>query len=430
MRRLWGMARSAAARKDYVALIDQSMVSATNVITGIMLGRLCTKGDYGLYVLAFSLIIMSININQSMIIVPLTVQLPREPEGEERAGLIGATTVLQLGLAALSGLGCLIFGLGAALAGNLPLAAALVAASAAVVGVLLREYVRRVLLAQLRVGRTLWPDGLASLFQFTALGLLALAGRLSVVSALLAIGLAQTIGALYGWCFCLAGQAVLWGRSWRSTLATYWRMGKWLVPTSFVGLPATQAYPWLLGLVWGTEATALLGACMNLANTSNPFAHAMAAVYGPRIAHAYARDGTSGLRQVTRQSGVLIAGGLIIFAIVVGLLSGPLMNLLYGGKYPGSAWVVMILCMHVVMSGSAIPVGQALATMNRADAKFWASMITLGVTLVTGLVCVLRWGVTGAALGMAAGSTSFLIACTLFLRRTARVPRPSVEVVP
>ena len=403
-------------RTGILGIADQGVVSATNVITGIMLARLCSKGDYGLYVLAFSLIIMAININQSALIVPFIVQLPREPEGEERASLIGATTLLQLGLAALSGLGCIIFGLGAALAGHLPLAAALVAASAAVVGVLLREYVRRVLFAQLRVGRTLWPDGLASLFQFTALGLLAFTGRLSVVSALLAIGLAQTTGALCGWCLCLAGQAVLWGRSWRSTFATYWRMGKWLVATSFVGLPATQAYPWILGLVWGTEATALLGACMNLVNTSNPFALAIAAMLGPRMAHVYALEAATGLKRVTRRGILLIAGGLVAFAVTISLFSEPLLRLFYGQKYSGNGLIMAVLAMNIVLAGLAIPIGQALVTVGRANAQFWSSLIMLGVTASIGVGSVLMWKVHGAAVALIVGSALFFAANALFFR--------------
>ena len=61
-----------------MSLVDQAVVSGTNFLTGVFLARFCTKDEYGLYVLAISLLIFWDGVRVSLIGSPTVVFLPRK----------------------------------------------------------------------------------------------------------------------------------------------------------------------------------------------------------------------------------------------------------------------------------------------------------------------------------------------------------------
>ena len=44
--------------KGWFSLVNQGVVSATNFLTGVLIGRFCTKEEFGLFVLGFSIVLL------------------------------------------------------------------------------------------------------------------------------------------------------------------------------------------------------------------------------------------------------------------------------------------------------------------------------------------------------------------------------------
>ena len=92
-----------SARKTYVALTDQSVVSGTRFVTTLMIGRWCGAGELGLYSLIFTLMILILGAQQSLIATPYTVYGNRL-SGVARREYAGSAMVhcLLLGLISLA----------------------------------------------------------------------------------------------------------------------------------------------------------------------------------------------------------------------------------------------------------------------------------------------------------------------------------------
>src|ERR1035437_4034789 len=84
---LWS---TTTARQGVLSLVDQGVVSATNFLTGVIIGRACSKEELGLYMLGFSLILLVTGLQTTLICTPYMVYAPRL-KGSAHALYTGST---------------------------------------------------------------------------------------------------------------------------------------------------------------------------------------------------------------------------------------------------------------------------------------------------------------------------------------------------
>ena len=65
------------AHRGVLTLLDQVFVSLTNFSTGILIGRYCSKGELGLYMLGYSIILFAIAFQQMLLSSPYILIWPR-----------------------------------------------------------------------------------------------------------------------------------------------------------------------------------------------------------------------------------------------------------------------------------------------------------------------------------------------------------------
>jgi O-antigen/teichoic acid export membrane protein len=403
------------AKKGYIALIDQGFVSGANFLTGVLLARLCTKEEYGLYVLAFSLLLFWDGFRNSLVASPLVVYLPRKGE-KEQSSYIGSSTVLHA-LVFLAG--AVVFGAAAGiikLTGDAPLAAVVLAGILTLCGYSSREHVRRVFYAQLRTRRAALVDGVYCLLQLGALVVLWRYGMLSAVNALLALGGAQTAAALAG-LLLLSKSISFRNLNLRSAFSLHWKLGKWLVATSLAYAVATQIYPWALKYTSSLESVAIFGACMVPILVVNPIIIGFNNVLAPRLSHVFAQEGIAGLRRVVWKSQVILGGLLTFIALFTAIFSRVILELMYGGKYSEYNTILTLLAIRLVMVGFAAPLLVAFLIMEKPKIHFYVTIVSAICTLSVGLSLVCFFGVAGAALGMILAGTCNLTVLVLFYRK-------------
>ena len=90
-------------RKGTLSLIDQGVVSATNFLTMVLLGRTATQ-ELGEYQLGFSIVLLAMCVQNALISSPYTL-FGNRMEGRQRAQYAGSTLLHQWGLSALSHVG-------------------------------------------------------------------------------------------------------------------------------------------------------------------------------------------------------------------------------------------------------------------------------------------------------------------------------------
>ena len=171
--------------KTTISFLDQGIVSATSFATAVIIGRMCSKGELGLYMLSMSLILFATDLQTSIISTPYMVYVPRLNK-ERKALYTGSTLIHQLVFSCLLILSFAGAGALAGHAGQSALAQAFWMAAAVGVGFMLREYGRRLWFARLQLTTALAMDICISVAQISGLLLLV---HLHLLSGLHAFGL-------------------------------------------------------------------------------------------------------------------------------------------------------------------------------------------------------------------------------------------------
>ena len=390
------MIRGGSSRKNVIALIDQGIVSVANFLTGLIIGRICTKEQFGLYMLGFTVITMATCVQDSLILTPYTIYSPRL-KGTALARYTASTFLHQFLYS-----GCILFlllvfrgalWLGFGPPGMGPVVEALIV----VLGfILLRYYARKVSFAALKMGEALVLDGMVSLLQVCGLFALAYFHLLSASSAYWIVGLACAAGAL-PWFLSRRKDFTFRRGETFSDLRQNVSTGVWILASGLLWTAVISLYPWLLATFHGTASTGVWAACFGILAFCNPLFLAMQNSYGPKIAHAFARDGGGDLRRFSLQATKVFGAAIAPFCVVLLFFGGDLVAGIYGGKYAGNGAIVSLLALDFLFTALTFPLSRALFTVGRADIDFKINLVMLLCLLSFGIPLTRRFGPMGAA---------------------------------
>ncbi len=408
------------ARKGVLAIAGQGFASGTNFLTGVIIGRACTKEEFGLYVLGFTILVFVLELQNAMITTPYMVYAPRlESEGHKR--YTGSTLIHQGALTAF-----VIFGLATGVFASRHSAnfghlhAVLWTLAGVMLFIMLRDYVRRVCFANLEMFSALVIDAVVSIIQIAGLFLLARAGLLTAVRAYLVIGAACGVISI-GW---LLVRADMFSMSFKCAAADFgknWMFGKWVVASALLWSFSMNFYPWLLSYFKDEAAVGVFGACWAVVNLGNMILMGAQNFLGPKIASIYAESGLTRIYVFLTKACLVLGVPLAAFSVAM-LFGGEwIVTLVYGGKYAGTGAIVFVLSVNLFALALSFPFGRALFAIERADMDFYINFVSLGVLLVFGIWMTRGYGPLGAALGlMAANISSCAVRFAAFLLLAGR----------
>jgi O-antigen/teichoic acid export membrane protein len=413
------LASRSTTHKGAVALADQTVVTATNLLTGIIIGRACTKEEFGVYLLGFSIVLFVLELQTSLVVSPFMVFGPRLT-GSAYARYAGSTLIHQMALSALMVLILATAGTVLTLgAGPSYMAPVVWALAATVAFIMLRDYVRRTCFADLRMSTALVLDTYVLIIQTSGLLYLARTGILSASRAYIVIGAACAIVALS----CLVATRKRFVPALADSLSHLkrnWSFGKWVFAGKTAVLMSHQLYPWILAAYHGTAATGVFAACWSIVAFMNPVRIGIENFLGPRTAHAY-NQGTSELQRVVRKATIVLTVATGLFSLALLVFGNALILAMYGGKYVDCGGVILLLALGVVASTVTAPAGQALWVMERPSLNFRVNLIRLAVTLVMGIPLVKFFGPLGVALGLVVGNVAASTVRYILYRRVVRL---------
>lgn len=406
--------RFAGARSGVLALLDQAVVSGTNFLTIVLVGRTCGQEQLGFYSLGFTVLVLVAAAQESLITAPYTVFRERVG-GRDRAEYAGSVLAQQVGLAVLAAVG---LAAAAALAGS-RLGPVGWAVAVAVPAALLRDFCRRFAFADLRMAGALALDLAVAGLQLGTLAWLASAGRLTAVTAFAAVGGGCGAVGLAGLYLARDGFALRPERLGRDA-DRHWAFGRWVAAGQMVGVAHAYAVHWLLAAMAGPAETGAFAACLAVITLSNPFFLGVSNLLGPRAARARAAGGRGEVRRVVGRAAALLAAGMGGFALAIEAAGGPLLRVLYGAGYTGHAVTLGLLGAALVVAGPGMAADHGLRALERPRAVFSGSLIGLAVTAAATVALVPVWGVDGAACGYLLGAAaSAAVRVAAFLRVSA-----------
>lgn len=415
-----------AARRGALTLADQAIVSGTNFLTVLLIGRACAPAELGLYVLGFTILILVTQVQQSLVAVPLTIFSAGASDARRR-DLWGAGLVLWLAISFVTSVSLA--------------ASALVASSysfessiAHVLGVLaittplilLREFARRVELARLQPVRALILDTLSSCLQLGTLGAAFWTGELSSMTAHVILGVACAVVAL-GWLWSVRRDFGIHSEQLRADMGRYLRLGRWLVGANLVFVANVYMMQWMLWFSRGATATGLWAAAATLVDLSNPFILGMGNLFGPQAAHTYAAQGVGALRSVVIRFVFFVGATMASYAVLLSLLADHLLTWLFRPEFAQQGALVALLSLAAFIQSLGMPLGDALSTIRRPQLNLLAGLLALVVTIICTVALLPSYGLMGSAAALLAGNVTNVTCRHAFFWLAAR---SAVEVVP
>jgi O-antigen/teichoic acid export membrane protein len=423
MRAAFGLLTGSGARAGGVTLLDQAIVSAANFFAGVAVGRSCSKEEFGLYALGFSVVVFLLNIQNALIATPYTVYSPRL-SGKELKSYTSSSLLHQVGYSASTAGVLFITGwLLSAGYGPVGLPPVLWALAIGIPFLLLREYSRQMSFAWLRVRSALLVDLSVAIIYLGGLYFLAQQRELSAARAFYLSGAACSLAAS-GWLLLTRSKFSFGSTQAFMDFRGNWELARWPLAAGLANLAAIQLYPWFLAGFHGTEATGVLSACIGTIFLANPFIIGMGNFLGPRIMHAHARGGTEAARDVVRKGTLVIFAVLGPFCLCMIFFGDFVLRAIYGGKYAGNGMVVALLTVGQFLEVITLPMVPASYVLGRPDAVFRSYFAALLVTGTAGLCLVKYFGIIGVAGGLlAAGCTASLYRWRIY--RTALRTAPA-----
>lgn len=410
-------------RKGGSTMINQGIVSAANFLTGILIGRFCTKEEFGLYMLGCSIVLLVMDLQISLISTPYMVFSPRLRDnalklynGSSLAHQIVLTALIVLLLSA----GAVFLSFGHGPDGLQPVVFTL---SAAIGFIMLREFIRRICFAGLRMESAFLLDACVAVLQLIGLIVLTRMGLLSATRAYWVIGLACGSAGIV-WLIQNRSKFKLQKERAIFDLKSNWKFGKWVFSSGVLWAISTNLYPWFLSYFHGTAAAGEWAACMGVMALVNVPLAGLQNFIGPKISNAYAEGGTAGMGRLVIKTSAFLLVMMSLLVCVLFIAGDPMLSLFYGAKYEGSGLVVTVLALGVVAAASAFSFSRALFAMERADIDFKVNFVSLLMLFAFGIWLVRPFGPLGAAAGLLLANVAASgVRCAVFVA----ISRPSSE---
>jgi O-antigen/teichoic acid export membrane protein len=409
-------------RKSVLSIADQAVVSATNFAITVVLGRLCGKPELGLYYLALQIVFFARGVQEQLISSPYLVYAARR---EGRAAAIYAGSSLVHELALLCAVSLLLACASICGFASPALADVLGLLAIAAPLLLLREYVRQIAFADLRVEEALTLDTAVCGLQVVGLLAAAACGVLTtqLTYAILAIGCGL---AVLAWLLRRGGTFVLQRQAIAADWHHNWQFGRWALASQLLGSSMPFVLPWIVAGTHGEAATSTLGVGTTLIGFANMFVLGLSNFICPRAAQSYAQGGPRELVSVLQQAALMYLGVLLPFALLM-IVAGPwLMALVYGPEFADAGVIMAVLACGAVANSLGITAGNGLWAMERPSANFRADVCALITWLVATALLVPAYGALGAAVASVTGTVvGAAVRGGVLLAELSRRPEPA-----
>jgi O-antigen/teichoic acid export membrane protein len=216
-------------------------------------------------------------------------------------------------------------------------------------------------------------------------------GVLSVGSALIMMGACSLVTSLG-----LAVGHVRIGRLpdhfLRDVGVDHWRYGRWAAATQLLGFVPGNIYYFLLPKLATLEQS---GALRALTNLVNPFIQANAALCLMLLPAFVRWRGTPEGRRIHRLALLALAGGPLLYWLVLGLFNHQVIHLIYRDKYQQYAGLVWIIGLQPVILGMSGTYGSLLRANQKLNAIFWSGVVAATTAVTLGIEMTRKFGMVG-----------------------------------
>lgn len=402
LRRIWLLFTGQTARGGAAAAADQAILSLTNFLAAVLLGRSVEPIEFGVYAVGYLALHLARAVQEGVLIQPLSALAPGMDEGAFRRHVTGAA-VLQVAAAVASSLAALSLGAVLLWTGNDVAGPTVLSLWFVLLTWQPQEFLRRVFYARGRVNAAVANTLVASAVRLAVLAIALRAGAVQGEIGLHAIGW----GALAGLFLGIFQIREVWTRAAVSVTAVWrsqWALGRWVMAATIGNWLTLEVYPLLTAGLVSFAAAGAYRALQTIVAPVHAYLRTIDTFFTPRIAMLYDRAGRSAVRRqllwLYGLGGVPIGLGLA----VVLLEPARLLRWFYGTTYAAFSTELTWMAVFYGLWFAYAPLQIALKAVRRTRPIFVANAISLTLMLTVGVAAIRVWGVLGTVIGQALGA--------------------------
>lgn len=406
MQRIHGLIRR--YRHANWALTDQTVVSGSNFITGVLLARVLGPEAFGMFVLLQALMIYVNSFQFALIFQPMMSAAPQLP-GPDRDKYLQGVFALQLSLSCVLGIAVAAVALFAhafgleKLVGLAP--SVIVALIAAMLAFQLQDWQRRYYFVQEYPKGAFLNDLISYGSQVVLLVLVLLGGRLNVASAFWIIAVTSFAAFLIG--FLHDRVQPVFSHA-RAVLSEGWRTGRDYLMAWQLQWMGTQGVLMIGAGAVGAQAAGGVRAAQNIIGPINILFQAMENVVPVIAARHYGQTGLAGLSHYIWRITSIGTALLLPLLLALTLLAAPLTHFLYGDRYADSATLVIWQAASVFTQFYLRQVTFFLRTVKATGVIIRSGMVMSVVAILVAIAAVGSLHETGVMLALLVGTVAGL----------------------
>lgn len=404
--------------KGLWAFADKALPAIYGIGFILLVIRVLPENEYGAFVVVQSIYMIVSALGSSLALQPLTKFGAETKENGEY--IVAALSILTAFFASVSAL--LFLGGGTLISMLLPSDGGMVVSLLGYVPLLLfsglfRNFAVALLQTSYAVARIFWID---AVYFLGTLGLIAwagLAGRFSTASELL---LLITLGQLLSTILAAA-------LSWRAlsvrkafsaaAFRQMWHFGKYSFGGSSVYTLFSQMDIFFISSYVGVAGVAVYSAAKIFTRIFDMVSQVAQMFLIPYASKAY-RDGALESMRITAEKAICFSTILLlpVFLVMI-FLPGPVMHLLYNGKYDHGTLVVQIFGVLALVIPWNVVLANYIVGIGKAKETFYYALVFLLAGAVSLYALTGRFGVAGAAAAYVGSFGFFTLLLFLFIQR-------------
>jgi O-antigen/teichoic acid export membrane protein len=391
--------------RETSALIDQALVSGSNFVTNVILARALVPRDYGVFALAWMVVLFFNSLQWAFIVTPMMSVGPKQ-EPAERPRYYGAVLVQEVGFTLLCAVSVWVTVLASTVyfpSWGVPGLALPLAFSTLMY--LLQDFLRRYFFSLRRSKLALFSDAVSYLTQVPIIFFLTRQPRFSALSALWVIGATSMAGFVAG-CFWVDAIQFDWS-SMKRVLSRHWRISRWLAPAALMQWSSGNVFAMAAPLYYGAAAAGVLRASQNIVGVTHIWFLGLDNVVPAEAARRMHEGGASEAFSYIKQ--ILWRWGLVtsIFLGIVAIFPTFWLNLAYGAKYSVNGDILRLYAAMYFIIFFAGPLRAGLQAMEYTAPVFWSYVAMTVFSLLAAGPFARQLGLRGVMLGMIATQVIF-----------------------
>ena len=413
-----------------LGLADQGLSAGAMFLVNVALARTQTKESYGEFALSYSIFMFLLGLHSAAVLEPFTVYASGRYQARFSTYLrLMMRSNVIVGLILSGGLlfTCLLFRWFAPSLNSPPLLGLALTASFLLTGGFLRRcfyVIRQPALAAktslvfcITVALLLWLAAKnGALNGFSVFLILALGWVTGGLAFIRKLPVGEVQGAF------LESEPHYWREHW-----TYMR---WVLAQAFVYQFMHQGYYWLVAGFLSVKEVGELKAMYVLIAPIEQVMISLSFLFLPALCAKYAAQNATAFLGFWRRYALLELGVTLMFAMAVRAVGGPVIHVLYAGKFDELAPMLFLLALVPLTTSIGNTMSDAIRAAEKPRLVFYSAVSSALATFIIGVPLVRHFGLQGAVYGMIVSGLTFTASLAVAFRMHVhkRIALPVVDI--